>query len=137
MLQDPQHPKLQLSMQLLNLSKKCFLQKYQYPQTLLKKEGRGEYASLFEAQTETVQQLSWHEGGVCAFKTCAAETVHPSGPAKKDQPSLWIGSYLKSGKSSQMRSTFFKPEGASITFQSARINANFTDLSVQDVHSYC
>ena len=68
------------------------------------KKGRGDYASLFESQPEPMLQLPWHEGLVRAIEACATEEVHPSDSAKKDQPALWMGSYvyLKLGKSSQM-----------------------------------
>ena len=40
-----------------------------------------------------------------------------------------MGSYLKPGKSSHTRATFFKPEGASSTFYPAKVNANLAQLS--------
>ena len=40
-----------------------------------------------------------------------------------------MGKYLKPGKLSQARCTYFKPEGASFTLYSAKVNANLADIS--------
>ena len=41
-----------------------------------------------------------------------------------------MGNYLlKAGRSSQLRCTYFKPEGASSTLHLAKVNANLADLS--------
>ena len=53
--------------------------------------------------------------------------MDPSGSAKKDQLPLWMGSYLKPGKSSQLK--YFKPEGASSTFYSTKVNTNLGKLA--------
>ena len=45
------------------------------------------------------------------------------------KPSLWMGKHLKPGNLSQMRFTYFKPEGASSTLYPARVNANLADVS--------
>ena len=58
--------------------------------------GSGEYAGLFDPQSEPVLQLPWHKGVLRVFEACASGNAHPSGLAKKDQPSLWTGNYLKS-----------------------------------------
>lgn len=39
-----------------------------------------------------------------------------------------MGNFLKAGKSSQTRCTYFKPEGASSTLYPARVNANLTEF---------
>ena len=64
-----------------------------------------------------------------AFEACAAEIAHPSTSAKKDQQALWMGSFLKPGKTSHTRATYFKPEGAVSTFSPAKVNANLAELS--------
>ena len=35
-----------------------------------------------------------------AFEGCATEIARPSGPAKKNQPSLWMGFYIECDQSS-------------------------------------
>ena len=73
-----------------------------------------------------------------AFEACAAEIAHPSTSAKKDQQVLWMGSFLKPGKTSHTRATYFKPEGAVSTFFPAKVNANLAELSdglLKDKHS--
>ena len=102
------------------------------------KKGRGDYAGLYEPQQDPIAQLPWHEGMVRAFEACAAEIAHPTTSAKKDQQALWMGSFLKPGKSSHTRATFFKPEGASSTFYPAKVNANLVELSdgpLKDKHA--
>ena len=69
---------------------------------------------VFEPQSGPIQQLPWHEDAVRAFKVCANEISHPSSQSKLDEPSLWMGMYLKPGKLSQTRCTYFKLEGASL-----------------------
>ena len=88
------------------------------------KRGRGVFASLFEAQSEPVLQLPWHEGIIQASKIS-----YLSGPSKKDHSSLWMGNYLNSDRSFQLRYAYFKPEDASSTLYPARVNANLGDFS--------
>lgn len=64
-----------------------------------------------------------------AFEACANEVVHPSITVKKDHPALWMGSYYRPGKSSQIGRIYFKPKGTSFTFYPARVNANLSNLS--------
>ena len=95
----------------------------------LQKRGSGEASRVFEPQTDPIQQLPWHKDAVQAFEACAHEVLHPSTQAKKDEPFLWMGKYLKPGKLSQRRSTYFKPKGASSIIFIARVNANLVDVS--------
>ena len=67
------------------------------------KKGRGHYAGLYDTPQEPVSQLPWNEGMLRAFEACATEIAHPSIAAKKDQLSLWMGLYLKPGKSSHTK----------------------------------
>ena len=93
------------------------------------KRGRWECSGLFEPQSEQIKQPPWHEDTVCAFEACANEVAHPSVQTKCDQPSLWIGNYLKAEMSSQIHCSYFKPEGASSILYLARVNANLAELS--------
>ena len=71
------------------------------------KRGRGEASQVFEPQTDPIEQLPWHEDAVRAFEACAHEVSHPSTQSKRDELSLWMGKYLKPGKLSQLRCTYF------------------------------
>ena len=66
---------------------------------------------------------------VRAFGACANEIAHSSSQTKKDQPFLWMGMYLKAGKMSQTRATYFKLDGALSTLYPAWTNTNLADLS--------
>ena len=49
-----------------------------------------------------------------------------------------MGSFLKPGKTSHTRATYFKLEGASSTFYPAKVNANLVELSdgpLKDKHA--
>ena len=64
--------------------------------------------------------------------------AHPTTSAKEDQQALWMGSFLKPGKTSHTRATYFKPEGASSTFYPPKVNANLVELSngpLKDKHA--
>ena len=76
------------------------------------KKGRGDYAGLHEPQQDRM-----HEA-------CATEIVLLGRSGRMGKPALWMGLYLKPGKSSHTRATYFKPEGASSTFYPAKVNAN-------------
>ena len=80
------------------------------------KKGRGDYVGLYDTPQELMDQLPWHEGMKQAFEACATEVAHPWIPAKKNQLPMWMGSYLKPGKSSHTKGTYFEPEGASSNF---------------------
>ena len=81
---------------------------------------------------DPIQQLPWHEDAVWAFEAFPHEVSHPSTQAKRDQPSIWMGKYLKPGKLSQTRSTYFKPEGASSIIFPARVNARYLRGGTRD-----
>ena len=67
--------------------------------TCPQKKERRDYIRLYATPQEPVSQLPWHEGMEWAFETCAIDVQHPSISTKKDQH-MWMGSYLKPGKSS-------------------------------------
>ena len=68
-------------------------------------------------------QYPWHEDLVRAFEACANKIAHPSSQTKKDQPALWMGSYLKAGKMCVSNTGSFS------TLYPARVNASLADLS--------
>ena len=76
------------------------------------KRGRRDYTDLFETHNfNSLGIMAWFvplRPGPQQYLTLQVIT-------KRDQPSLWMGNYLKVDKSSQMRCTYFKP---------ARNNAN-------------
>ena len=72
-----------------------------------------------------------------AFEGCAHEVSHLTTQTKKDEPSLWMGKYLKPGRLAQTSSTYFRPEGASSTIFPAGVNANLSDVSDGPMKDKC
>ena len=96
------------------------------PQTLLRRKG----GTMLDCMTqEPMSQFQWYEGMVQPFEVWATEVAHPSILAKNDQLPMWMGSYLKPGKSSHTKGMHFKPEGVWSIFYPTRVNANLVEIS--------
>ena len=88
------------------------------------KRGRGEASGVFEPQTDPIQQLPWHKYVVRGFEACAHEASHLFTQSKRDEPSLWMGKYLKLGKLLHMRCTYLNQKVHPQPFTLLRVNPN-------------